>query len=603
MSGFLLCWHRDGGRLDDAVVARVIARLTPRGPEGARVVRSAEAIAVHTAFTDAVGAEDDLPIARDGWLLAADLRLDDRARLRAALADTESTAGDRAPVAHADATDASLCLAALRRWRRDAASQLLGDFAFAALDTSARELIVARGTFGVKPLFVAETPAYIAVANDIDALLALPGVDATPDERALVDFLRSGSIIDPWRTARVGVQRVPSSGQWTWRAQGAREESRHWDFPVPAQRTALRDDELLAEFRELLGVAVADRLRTPRATIQLSGGLDSPAIAASAQSHARDVRLSALTVSHERLVRTDEADWARKVATHLQLPQEVAYADAAGLLAHCDDPTLRTSEPVADPELTEWRTRAAWLAAQGPVTIDGEDGDSLLAPPDLLTLLRTRPWAETWQSWRSYGRAASRRPWVGAREITGRAAAARARDWRAPSWLRADVLARHGSAIPEEPTPHPLRPLSAWSFRQPVWETLFAIDDPSVTGAALTVVLPLLDARLFEFVYSIAPIPWCQEKQLIRRAMAGRLPADVLARPKTPVHDAIEAGVAAWRGADGPRRTLAQPMAHLVDLVEWQRVLVESDDANEVMAAWRVYEVARWLAQPAPVDG
>ena len=41
MSGFLLCWHRDGGQLDDAVLSRVVARLTPRGPEGARVRRSA----------------------------------------------------------------------------------------------------------------------------------------------------------------------------------------------------------------------------------------------------------------------------------------------------------------------------------------------------------------------------------------------------------------------------------------------------------------------------------------------------------------------------------------------------------------------------------
>jgi asparagine synthase (glutamine-hydrolysing) len=603
MSGFLLCWHRDGGRLDDAVLSRVVARLTPRGPEGARVFRTAEAVAVHTAFTDAVGAEDDLPIWREGWLLAADLRLDDRTRLREALSDARDVASEATIAERAQPTDASLCLASLRRWRHRAASHLLGDFAFAALDTTARELIVARGTFGVKPLFVAETPAFVAVANDIDALLALPGVDATPDERALVDFLRSGSIIDPWRTARVGVQRVPPSCQWVWRAKGARTASRHWEFPVPAPRHALRDDDLLAEFRELLGVAVADRLRTPRATIQLSGGLDSPAIAVAARSHARDVQIAALTVSHERLVRTDEADWARRVATHLQIPQEIAYADAAGLLAHCDDPTLRTPEPVADPELNEWRTRAAWLAEQGPVTIDGEDGDSLLAPPDLLTLLRTRPWAETWQSWRSYGRSASRRPWVGAREITGRAAAERARDWSAPSWLRAEVLARHGSAMPDDPAPHPLRPLSAWSFQQPVWETLFAIDDTSVTGAPLTVVLPLLDARLFAFVYAIAPIPWCQEKQLIRRAMAGRLPSEVLARPKTPVHGAIEAGVAAWRGAHGPRRTLAHPMDHLVDLVEWQRVLVESEDANEVMAAWRVYEVARWLAQPAPADG
>ncbi|MCC7001959.1 MAG: hypothetical protein IT357_07370 [Gemmatimonadaceae bacterium] len=596
MSGFLLCWHRAGGQLDDAVLARVVARLALRGPEGSRVQRTADAVAVHTAFTDAVGAEDDLPILRDALLLAADLRLDDRDRLRARLRD--------AGIAEAmHATDASLCHAALQVWGRDAAAHCLGDFAFAALRTASRELIAARGTFGVKPLFVAETREFVALANDLDALLLLPGVDATPDERALTDFLRSGSIIDPWRTARVGVHRVPPAHQWVWRADGSREETRHWDFPVPASRTGMRDDVVLAEFREVLGTAVRDRLRTPRATIQLSGGLDSPAIAAAARSHAGAVKLSALTVSHERLVPTDEAQWARRVADHLGIPQEIAYADGAGLLAHCDDPLVHTPEPVSDPDLAMWRTRAASLAAQAPVTIDGEDGDSLLAPPDLLTLLRTRPWADTWRSWRAFRGGSTRRPWIGAREFSGRAAASRTRDWRAPTWLRPDVLAQHGTMVPPQSARHPLRPLSAWSFEQPVWETLFAIDDTSVTGVPLTVVLPLLDARLFTFVYAIAPIPWCQEKQLIRRAMQGQLPADVLARPKTPVHGAIEAGVAAWRAADGARRALAHPMEHLIDVAEWKRVLLESGDANAVMAAWRVYEVARWLAQPVSRHG
>lgn len=596
MSGFLLCWHRAGGTLDPAVLARVRARLRARGPEGARTVEAPRAVAVHAAFTDAVGAADGLPILADEWLVAGDLRLDDRVHLRARLRD----AGVEPPPERGDAW---LLHAALRAWGEEAASQLMGDFAFAALDLRRGALVAARGTFGVKPLFVAETAAFVAVSNDIDALLALPGVDGSPDERALVDFLRAGSIVAPERTARRGVTRVPASHERRWEVDRAHAVRRHWRFPVPAARVGSRDDEVLEGFREVLGAAVRDRLRTPNVTIQLSGGLDSPAIAAMARAVAPEVALAAHTVSHERLVASDEREFAERVARHLGLPQEVSFIEGQGILAHLDEPGLRTAEPVADPELAEWRSRARRLASQAPVTIDGEDGDSLLAPPDLITLLRTRPVGETAAAYRRYRAESGRRPWLGLREWSPFRARRLARGWAAPAWLRADVRARHGEAVPDEPPPHPLRPRAAWSHQQPVWETLFAIDDPSVTGVPLTVVLPLLDARLFAFVFSVAPIPWCQEKALLRRAMEGRLPADVLARPKTPVHGAHEASIAVWRAAGGAERALPHPMDDLVDIDAWRRTLRESSAPDAVMGAWRVFEVARWLAQPGPADG
>jgi asparagine synthase (glutamine-hydrolysing) len=257
VSGFLLCWHRAGGSLDPAVLARVRARLRARGPEGERTVEAPRAVAVHAAFTDAVGAADGLPILADEWLVAGDLRLDDRAHLRARLRD----AGVEPPPERGDAW---LLHAALRAWGADAASRLIGDFAFAALDLRRGALVAARGTFGVKPLFVAETAAFVAVSNEIDALLALPGVDGSPDERALVDFLRAGSIVAPDRTARRGVTRVPPSHQRRWETDRAHAVERHWRFPVPTARVGLRDEEVLEGFREVLGAAVRDRLRTPR---------------------------------------------------------------------------------------------------------------------------------------------------------------------------------------------------------------------------------------------------------------------------------------------------------------------------------------------------
>lgn len=590
MSGFLLCWYRDGGAPDDALVAAVVAALRARGPEATRVLRTAHAVAVHTAFTDAIGAEEDLPLHADDVLLAADLRLDDRATLRARLRDAGHAL---AP----DATDAALLHAAVRAWGADAPGRLLGDYAYAALRPAAGRFDAVRGTAGVKPLFVVETPRLVAASNALEALLALPGVPADEDERHLAEFLRTGSPVSPWRSARRAVARVPASHACAWGRTGGAARRRHWRFPEPAPRAVRDPREATEGFRAVLADAVRDRLRVPAASIQLSGGLDSPALAATARRALPTLGLHALTVSHARVLPTDESTWAARAAAHLSLPHVVVEAGVHEALAHLDLAGLRTAEPVADAELAAWRARARELAAFGPVTLDGEDGDSLLAPPDLLTLLRTRPWTETFAAWRAHTRARGRRPWIGLREVGPFARRRRASYWAAPGWMRADVRARHGEAPPDAPPANRVRPVAAWSHQQPVWETLFAVDDPDVTGVPLTVVLPFLDARVIAYVFALPPIPWCQEKTLLREAMRGLLPDDLLARPKTALGGAHEVAVRAWRESGGPARPLAHPMDDLVDERRWRSVL-QRGDAEAVLAAWRVFEVARWRAQP-----
>jgi hypothetical protein len=332
-----------------------------------------------------------------------------------------------------------------------------------------------------------------------------------------------GTIIAPSDRAARRAARA-AVGQLAWGAKWPAVASRHWEFPVPAPLRFSREADYTERFNELLETAVRDRLRVPRASIMLSGGLDSPALAVAAQRGAPEVALQALTISSERVSPSDEREWAERVARHLGLRQEVHYTEASDILAHCGDATLRTPEPVNEPEFARWRRVARRLSEFGAVTFDGEDGDALLAPPDLLTMLRTLPWAETARAWHAYRATHGVRPWVGLRQLPALRRRREAEWWTPPAWLRPELLARHGTRLPEEPPAHPTRSRATWGFRQPVWETLFALDDPSASGAPLSVLLPMLDARLFEYAFAVPPIPWCQRKQLLRSAMAGRLP-------------------------------------------------------------------------------
>ena len=65
--------------------------------------------------------------------------------------------------------------------------------------------------------------------------------------------------------------------------QGGISVRRYWVLPVSAPLHHKRPSECVEQFRELLDHAVADRLRTNHVEVLMSGGLDSPTVAASAQ--------------------------------------------------------------------------------------------------------------------------------------------------------------------------------------------------------------------------------------------------------------------------------------------------------------------------------
>ena len=55
------------------------------------------------------------------------------------------------------------------------------------------------------------------------------------------------------------------------------------------------------------------------------------------------------------------------------------------------------------------------------------------------------------------------------------------------------------------------------------------------TGVRAKITVPFFDARVVELLFSLPPMPFFADKDIVRRAMAGRLPDEVLLRPKTPL--------------------------------------------------------------------
>ncbi len=118
--------------------------------------------------------------------------------------------------------------------------RLVGMFAFAAWDTRAQSLLLARDRLGIKPLYYRLLPDGIAFASELKALLVLDD-HREVDQGAVRDFLFHGYIPAP-KTIYRGIAKLPAGHTLTWEAGRIRIE-RYWNPStsiVSAQRRGHR---------------------------------------------------------------------------------------------------------------------------------------------------------------------------------------------------------------------------------------------------------------------------------------------------------------------------------------------------------------------------
>lgn len=209
--------------------------------------------------------------ARAGLAVAVDARLDNRRDLADALG---------LPAAQRDDVDnAELVLHAFKRWGRDCADRLLGDFAFAVYDQRSRELFLARDPVGIRPLYYALGKQRLVFGSAIEALLAVPDIPDDLDEVTVAESLLRIAETSRTRTFFRAVSRLPA-GHGLVFARGKVRLHRHWRPERLPKRRPASDAEVLEEALELFDQAVRDRLVGGPVGVELSGGLDSTAVIA-----------------------------------------------------------------------------------------------------------------------------------------------------------------------------------------------------------------------------------------------------------------------------------------------------------------------------------
>jgi asparagine synthase (glutamine-hydrolysing) len=464
--------------------------------------------------------------------VVADARIDDQDALRAKL----DAAGAPCP---AQATDCDLILAAFRAWGSDCVHHLVGDFAFAAWDADAQRLFLARDHIGIRVLYHAQVGPTFIFSSAFDAVRRFPGVSQDLDEHVIGDYLIAGHNLRPHTTGLKAVQRLAPAHTLIVTAAST-QARRYWSLPQPDLLRLPRDEDYVAAFRACLDRAVLDRIRGARVAVPLSGGMDSSSLAATIVDRAPACEVRAYTVVSD--LRPDpEQPWAALIAEHLGIGIE--YFHTAVLTPPPFPDTHGPPAPDPGPIASGHHQAFCAAAAFAPICFSGFGGDPALFPSMgyFPYLARRGQYGQILADSLDCIRLARRTPPLYLR-IYARDLRSKPRVPDFPAWISPEFAAQQGlverwrAYHAAQPAPvHPWRNAAYTSLISPVWSYWAEHARPPIARLPLEVAYPLLDIRLLTLALSLPPIPWCVNKLILRRAMAGRLPPAVLKRPKTPL--------------------------------------------------------------------
>ncbi|MFC3767291.1 asparagine synthase (glutamine-hydrolyzing) [Paenibacillus sp. GCM10012303] len=432
--------------------------------------------------------------------------------------------------------DTEVLLVSYIEWGRACLDRLNGIFAFAVWNDTEQTLFLARDRLGVKPLFYAVRDGMLLFGSEPKAILAHPDFPAEVDREGLAELF----IIGPARTPGHGIYKHMAElkpGQCMTVERSGISARTYWKLESKPHEEDV--ETTASHIRELLIDTVERQLVSdvPVCTL-LSGGLDSSALTAIAAEYYNRTGQGIVDTYSVDYVDNDkhfkanvfqpnsDAPWIQRMVRHLGTRHHDVTFDTPELVESLEDALRARDLPGMTDVDGSLYLFCREIKKGATVAISGEAADEIFGG---------YPWFHREESLN-----ADTFPWSLSAGIRTGLLSDETADWLRP---RDYLDQRYRQALEEVPhlageedTARRMREMSYLNITR-FMPTLLDRKDRMSMAVGLEVRVPFCDHRLVEYMWNV---PWeiksagDREKGILRKALKGLLPDDVLTRKKSP---------------------------------------------------------------------
>lgn len=516
---------------DETAKSKMLATMARRGPDSNGIYQHENCCLLHArlAIIDPEGGKQPMELSWAGerYVLI----------YNGELYNTEEIRMELAKLGHifSGHSDTEVVLHAYAQWGQACLEKFNGIFAFGVWEENAKRLFLARDRIGVKPLFYMRHQGGLLFASEIKTILAYPGVRAELDEQGAAEIL----LLGPGRTPGCGVFRGMyeiEPGCCGYYVDGNLDLCRYWYLKDREHRESF--EQTAAHVRFLVKDAIQRQMVSdvPIGAF-LSGGLDSSLITAicAGEMAKRGERLNTFSVDYvdndkyfkaSKFQPNSDSYYIRLMEQAVDTCHHWTVLGPEELLGALEEATIARDLPgMADVDFS-LLAFCREIRKDVKVALSGECADEIFGG---------YPWYRDPEV-----RAADGFPWAQntvqrCRMLSGAVAdkidpIGYIHDRYAETCRESDILP--GTSDQERR----MKEMVNLNFR---WfmQTLLDRKDRMSMYSSLEVRVPFCDYRIAEYLYGV---PWeykdfqGHEKGLLRTAMEGVLPREVLWRKKSP---------------------------------------------------------------------
>jgi asparagine synthase (glutamine-hydrolysing) len=277
--------------------------------------------------------------------------------------------------------DTEVIIKAYHAWGTDCVKRFKGMFAFALHERESGRVVLARDRFGIKPLYVSETPGRLRFSSTLPGIVAAGDVDTSIDPQALHFYMSWHAVVPPPWTILKGVRKLPPATIRVIEEDGTSREQVYWDPPFgptagDAGRSAQEWEEMVLA---ALRTAVERRMVADVPVgVLLSGGVDSSLIVgllAEMGQHG----LSTFSIGFEEAngEKGDEFVYSDLIARHYATSHHKLFIPSADLLQELPGAIEAMSEPMVSYDNVGFYLLSREVAKHIKVVQSGQGADEI----------------------------------------------------------------------------------------------------------------------------------------------------------------------------------------------------------------------------------